>query len=117
MLVLSRKLGEKLVIGDNITVVISRVAGNRVTLGIEAPSNVRIVRGELRQNSKWKFQRPVPAAVSKSKPMQRSPRCRGWRSSPRVPAVCPRYARACFAALRIASATRLMTPDGSSKTG
>ena len=48
MLVLSRKIGEKLVIGDNITVVISRVAGNRVTLGIEAPNDVRIVRGELR---------------------------------------------------------------------
>ena len=47
MLVLSRKIGEKLVIGDNITVVVSRVAGNRVTLGIEAPSDVRIVRGEL----------------------------------------------------------------------
>jgi carbon storage regulator len=47
MLVLSRKTGEKLVIGDNITVVVSRVAGNRVTLGIEAPSDVRIVRGEL----------------------------------------------------------------------
>lgn len=48
MLVLSRKEGEKLVIGDNITVVVSRVAGNRVTLGIEAPSDVRIVRGELK---------------------------------------------------------------------
>jgi carbon storage regulator len=48
MLVLSRKIGEKLVIGDNITVVVSRVAGNRVTLGIEAPTDVRIVRGELR---------------------------------------------------------------------
>ena len=47
MLVLSRKIGEKLVIGDNITVVVSRVAGNRVTLGIEAPSDIRIVRGEL----------------------------------------------------------------------
>jgi len=47
MLVLSRKIGEKLVIGDNVTVVVSRVAGNRVTLGIEAPSDVRIVRGEL----------------------------------------------------------------------
>jgi carbon storage regulator len=47
MLVLSRKIGEKLVIGDNITVVVSRVAGNRVTLGIEAPIDVRIVRGEL----------------------------------------------------------------------
>lgn len=48
MLVLSRKEGEKLVIGDNITVVVSRVAGNRVTLGIEAPADVRIVRGELK---------------------------------------------------------------------
>src|SRR5688572_17213014 len=47
MLVLSRKVNEKLVIGDNITVVVSRVAGNRVTLGIEAPHDVRIVRGEL----------------------------------------------------------------------
>lgn len=48
MLVLSRKEGEKLVIGENITVVVSRVAGNRVTLGIEAPADVRIVRGELK---------------------------------------------------------------------
>ena len=47
MLVLSRKIGERLVIADNITVVVSRIAGNRVTLGIEAPSDVRIIRGEL----------------------------------------------------------------------
>ncbi len=48
MLVLSRKEGEKLVIGDNITLVVSRISGNRVTLGIEAPPEVRIVRGELK---------------------------------------------------------------------
>jgi carbon storage regulator len=48
MLVLSRKIGEKLVIGDNITVIVSRVAGNRVTLGVEAPADVRIIRGELK---------------------------------------------------------------------
>jgi carbon storage regulator len=57
MLVLSRKLGEKLVIGDNITVVVSRVAGNRVTLGIEAPNDIRVVRGELRPE----FNVEVPA--------------------------------------------------------
>jgi carbon storage regulator len=51
MLVLSRKIGERLVIGDNITVIVSRVAGNRVTLGIEAPSEVRIIRGELKAMS------------------------------------------------------------------
>ena len=48
MLVLSRKVGEKLVIGDQITVVVNRVSGNRVSLGIDAPPHVRIVRGELR---------------------------------------------------------------------
>jgi carbon storage regulator CsrA len=48
MLVLSRKVGEKLVIGDNITIVVNRVAGNRVTIGIDAPGEVRIVRGELK---------------------------------------------------------------------
>lgn len=48
MLVLSRKEGEKLVVGDNITLVVSRISGNRVTLGIEAPIDVRIIRGELK---------------------------------------------------------------------
>ena len=49
MLVLSRKEGEKLVIGDNITLVVSKIAGNRVTVGIEAPADVKIFRGELKQ--------------------------------------------------------------------
>jgi carbon storage regulator CsrA len=47
MLVLSRKMGQELVIGDNIRIAVSRIAGNRVTLGISAPNDVRIVRGEL----------------------------------------------------------------------
>jgi len=47
MLVLSRKIGEKVVIGDGIVVVVKRILGQRVTFGIEAPDTVRIVRGEL----------------------------------------------------------------------
>ncbi|MBP85424.1 MAG: carbon storage regulator [Planctomycetaceae bacterium] len=47
MLVLSRKVGQKLVIDDNITIVINRIAGNRVSIGIEAPNDVHIMRGEL----------------------------------------------------------------------
>ena len=47
MLVLSRKEGEKIVIGDGIVLTINRIAGNRVMVGIEAPRDVRIVRGEL----------------------------------------------------------------------
>jgi carbon storage regulator len=47
MLVLSRKIGEKVVIGDGIVLVVKRILGQRVTFGIEAPQSVRIVRGEL----------------------------------------------------------------------
>lgn len=47
MLVLTRKPGERVNIGGNVVVVVTRVAGNRVTIGIEAPDDVRIVRGEL----------------------------------------------------------------------
>lgn len=47
MLVVSRKPGQDVVIGGNVIVTVTRVAGNRVTLGIEAPEEVRIVRGEL----------------------------------------------------------------------
>ena len=52
MLILSRKAGEKLVIGDNIVVEVVRVQGNRITLGIAAPSNVKILRGELEEHPK-----------------------------------------------------------------
>jgi carbon storage regulator len=47
MLVLSRKMGERIHIGEDIFVEVRRVAGNRVTLAICAPKNVRILRGEL----------------------------------------------------------------------
>ena len=47
MLVLSRKVGQKIAIGDDIVLVINRVAGNRVSIGIEAPDDIRIIRGEL----------------------------------------------------------------------
>jgi carbon storage regulator len=58
MLVLSRKEGERLVIGDNITLVISKIAGNRVTIGIEAPKDVKIMRSELQSDDE-----AIPAIV------------------------------------------------------
>lgn len=47
MLVLSRKLDESIRIGDEIVITVKQIAGNRVSIGIEAPDHVRILRGEL----------------------------------------------------------------------
>lgn len=47
MLVLSRHQNERIHIGDNIVVTIVRVSGDKVRIGIEAPSDVRILRNEL----------------------------------------------------------------------
>lgn len=47
MLVLSRKPGQSLQIGDNITVTVLEVRGHVIRLGIEAPRDVRVLRGEL----------------------------------------------------------------------
>lgn len=49
MLVLSRKEGDSIVIGDDIQVKVVRIVGNRVTVGIDAPAEVPIVRAELRE--------------------------------------------------------------------
>ena len=48
MLVLSRKMGEKILIGDQISVAVVRIAPGVVRIGIEAPPGVPIVREELK---------------------------------------------------------------------
>jgi len=50
MLVLSRKESEKIMLGDSIVLTIVRVSGDRVRLGIEAPSDMLILRKELDQS-------------------------------------------------------------------
>jgi len=49
MLVLSRKLGESIVIGNGITVTVIEVHGERVRLGFSAPADVPIHREELQR--------------------------------------------------------------------
>jgi carbon storage regulator len=51
MLVLSRKLGETVVIGEQIRVTVVAVQGNQVRLGFSAPDDVRIFREELVRDS------------------------------------------------------------------
>ena len=47
MLVLTRKVGERIQLGDKITVTLVKISGNMVRLGIEAPPDVAVVRQEL----------------------------------------------------------------------
>ena len=47
MLVMTRKVGERIVIGDNVTVTVVLIGGGFVRVGIEAPPEYPIVRREL----------------------------------------------------------------------
>ena len=47
MLVLTRRVGEEIVISENIRISIVQVAGNRVRVGIEAPRSVSVRRREM----------------------------------------------------------------------
>ena len=48
MLVLSRKAGERIWIGDDISVTVVRISGGGVRIGIEAPKELPVVREELK---------------------------------------------------------------------
>ena len=47
MLILTRRVGEKLMIGDDLSISILRVNGNQVSLGVTAPEDVSIHREEV----------------------------------------------------------------------
>lgn len=50
MLVLSRKLGETIMIGNDVKLTVVEVKGNRIKLGIEAPRDYQVLRGEIAAN-------------------------------------------------------------------
>lgn len=47
MLVLTRKIGERIVIGDDVVVTIVNVQGDNIRLAIDAPKTIKIYRGEI----------------------------------------------------------------------
>ncbi len=59
MLVLSRKIKEQIMIGDDIVITLLRIDGNKVRIGIDAPKDVRVIRAELS---------PVAADLSSNEP-------------------------------------------------
>lgn len=68
MLVLSRKVGERIHVGDNIVLEIRRIAGNRVTVALDAPRDVRILRGELDGPAR-EFRSPTANRVQQAEPL------------------------------------------------
>lgn len=59
VLVLSRKLGERIIIGDRIVVTVARLANGQVRLGIEAPREIAVFREEIEP----RLHPPVQAVV------------------------------------------------------
>jgi carbon storage regulator CsrA len=134
MLVLTRRIQEQIQIGENITITILRLKGQAVRVGIDAPQDVRVVRGELKPAAadgpprddpdegqsgdcgSMPNQRPAQAAQRPAKPSagltdSDSPPCdvssayRSNLASPRMPRAC-RDRR--FASPLLAIATRRM---------
>lgn len=66
MLVLSRKVGEKILIGDNISVTVVRVAQGIVRIGIEAPKDLAVVREEIKGRSNVAHSAPADVPTEKA---------------------------------------------------
>lgn len=69
MLVLSRKVGQKIVIGDNIVVTVVRVEGTKVRLGVKAPREIRVMRSELCEFDEWDFEPQIDATTQPPPPV------------------------------------------------
>ncbi len=66
MLILTRRVGETVMIGDDVTITVLGVKGNQVRVGINAPKNVAVHREEIYERIK-REQHPEEIAAEKPK--------------------------------------------------
>lgn len=64
MLILTRKLGERITIGDDISVTLLEIKGSQVKLGIEAPQGISIHRQEIYERIKAENVRSTKVCMS-----------------------------------------------------
>lgn len=76
MLVLSRKVGERILIGDNIAITIVRVAQGSVRIGVEAPDNLNVVREEVAIPNSTEGDDKQTSSKSSSKTSSKTPKRR-----------------------------------------
>lgn len=66
MLILTRRVGETLMIGDEVTVTVLGVKGNQVRIGINAPKDVAVHREEIYMRIKRETEEGAPSPASES---------------------------------------------------
>ena len=82
MLILTRRVGETVMIGDDVTITVLGVKGNQVRVGINAPKHVAVHREEIYERIKREQQ---SAEVEKPKPAACAPACGRAARAPAAP--------------------------------
>jgi len=67
MLILNRKEGQSIVIGDGIELVVVSIEGNQIKLGVKAPKSVKVYRKELLESIQNQNMASVPSSIDFAK--------------------------------------------------
>lgn len=65
MLLLSRKKGQRILIGDNIVIEVKSISGNQVSIGIDAPDGISVDREEIRYRDDYVSRSEFKARTNK----------------------------------------------------